>query len=577
MGTGFTTDSPFRLAALGINSVVSLVDDVLIDQLRHVWCTKLGLSCPEVISDDLRAARIGAYLDLMQDEVDRQAAELRAAPLFAGSALDRYFRLLPDGELSREYASLRVTPPGPAREAAERALRERVSPAPIDVNIMTKLDRSLDRRGRPREHAASDAVAAMHGFARSRARGHLVLSAGLNQRLFAAMAQEEGFYPDANGQFPKGIILKVSDFRSADIQSRLLAKKGLWVSEFRIESGLNCGGHAFATDGKLLGPVMAEFRDRRQALREALWSQCTAVWRAAARPVPERMAEQRVSAQGGIGTHAEHQLLLDHYGMDSVGWGSPFLLVPEAVALDEDTLGRLLGAEPGDVYLSNSSPLGVPFWTLRTSPAEELRRKRIAEGRPGSPCLKGLIATDTSLSKVPLCVASAAYQRRKLKQLEEAGAPRSACDAVLEKACICHELGGAVLRSHGADVSVAPSICPGPNVVWFKTVQTLEDMVDHVYGRQDLLEGKDRPHAFIAELSLYLDELQRRNAAGTSTKSYLEHLLQGIEHYRSLLRDGLFGEDGPAFERDLEVQLERLSPRRALEQEPSLDAAQPQL
>ena len=32
-------------------------------------------------------------------------------------------------------------------------------------------------------------------------------------------------------------------------QSKVLAKKGIWVSEFRIESGLNCGGHAFAPGG----------------------------------------------------------------------------------------------------------------------------------------------------------------------------------------------------------------------------------------------------------------------------------------------------------------------------------------
>ena len=44
----------------------------------------------------------------------------------------------------------------------------------------------------------------------------------------------------------------MSDFRSALIQGKFLAKKGLEVAEFRIESGLNCGGHAFATDGHLM-------------------------------------------------------------------------------------------------------------------------------------------------------------------------------------------------------------------------------------------------------------------------------------------------------------------------------------
>ena len=37
-----------------------------------------------------------------------------------------------------------------------------------------------------------------------------------------------------------------------------LAKKGLEVHEFRIESGLNCGGHAFASNGQLLPILLKE-------------------------------------------------------------------------------------------------------------------------------------------------------------------------------------------------------------------------------------------------------------------------------------------------------------------------------
>jgi hypothetical protein len=50
------------------------------------------------------------------------------------------------------------------------------------------------------------------------------------------------------------------------IQGNFLAKKGLWISEYRIESGLNCGGHAFATEGMLLGPIMEEFKLKKNDL-----------------------------------------------------------------------------------------------------------------------------------------------------------------------------------------------------------------------------------------------------------------------------------------------------------------------
>lgn len=43
------------------------------------------------------------------------------------------------------------------------------------------------------------------------------------------------------------------------------------MSEFRIESGLNCGGHAFATDGYLMGPILEEFKLKRNELTTTLF------------------------------------------------------------------------------------------------------------------------------------------------------------------------------------------------------------------------------------------------------------------------------------------------------------------
>ena len=68
----------------------------------------------------------------------------------------------------------------------------------------------------------------------------------MNPRLYGYIANFKDFFPDVNGKIKKKIVLKVSDYRSAIIQGKFLAKKGLWVSEYRIESGLNCGGHALS-------------------------------------------------------------------------------------------------------------------------------------------------------------------------------------------------------------------------------------------------------------------------------------------------------------------------------------------
>ena len=58
-----------------------------------------------------------------------------------------------------------------------------------------------------------------------------------------------------------------------------------------------------------------------------------------------------ITAQGGVGTEEEHDFLIAHYNLDSVGWGSPFLLVPEATTVDDKTLEKLVAAKEDDLYL----------------------------------------------------------------------------------------------------------------------------------------------------------------------------------------------------------------------------------
>ena len=60
----------------------------------------------------------------------------------------------------------------------------------------------------------------------------------MNPRLYAYLENFKDFFPDEAGVFKKKVIIKVSDYRSAAIQGKFLAKKGIWVSEFRLESGL---------------------------------------------------------------------------------------------------------------------------------------------------------------------------------------------------------------------------------------------------------------------------------------------------------------------------------------------------
>ncbi|NQT53389.1 hypothetical protein HQ576_15125, partial [bacterium] len=529
--------------------VISLVDDVLIEQMRKVHCDRIGEPYEEITDrdDDPRAHRITAYMDLLDRLVREQVVALQASPFEPGSEITRYFEMLPDTPLKRAYHDMRAAD-DPAEKARMQAqLRQQAVPGCIDANIMTKLDCDVYRDGttRPAEHR--DALAALRGFALSTVRSGMVFSAGMNQRLFRYVAEFDGFYPDESGAFRKRIILKVSDYRSALIQAKFLAKLGLWVSEYRIESGLNCGGHAFPTKGLLLGPILDEFRTRRDELFESTRALCLEACRAAGRPgtVPR---EARITVQGGISTPDEDQFLLTYYHVDGTGWATPFLLVPEVVTLDDEHFEKLRVAGDDDVYLSDASPLNVSFWNLRTSGSEEARHQRIREGRPGSACRKSYVLYNTEVTQRPTCIASRAYQRRKLEHLAHEDIPADQREAVREnvvaKACICHDLGGGATRTYGIDPDATPAVCPGPNIAGFSKLSTFREMLDHIYGRlSGSLFDTDRPHMFITELRIYIEHLRSEiekcsPEVSARVRKYFgefrENLLSGIESYRGL-------------------------------------------
>src|SRR5690606_5170194 len=111
------------------------------------------------------------------------------------------------------------------------------------------------------------------GYVNSNLEGSsIVFSAGMNPRLYNYLERCRQFDADENGAFRKKIIIKVSDYRSALIQGKYLARKGIWVSEYRIESGLNCGGQAVATYGCLMGSILEEFRHLKQELVDTRFS-----------------------------------------------------------------------------------------------------------------------------------------------------------------------------------------------------------------------------------------------------------------------------------------------------------------
>jgi hypothetical protein len=569
MGIAFTIDTPLKVARYGISSVISIVDDHLIEDMRAHHSEVHEKPYTPIKTDifDYRAKRITAYLNLLNEVVAGQFDELRASGLEEQSELVKYIELLDNNSPIRDlYAQYKTTPYPYKKKIIESLIIQSVRPGSIDVNIMTKLNkenRGPDGTMLPAEF--SDALAALRGFANSQLKSSVVFSAGFNPGLYSYVEAFPNFYPDTMGEFDKKVILKVSDFRSAQIQGKFLAKKGIWVSEFRIESGLNCGGHAFATDGYLLGPILEEFKEQRDSLKKELFSLCTASWiakRIACGSVPE----QRITVQGGIGTAKEHKFLLEYYGMDAAGWGSPFLLVPEATTVDDETLQKLIRAKAKDLYLSESSPLGVPFNNLRQSSSETLRMLRVKSGKPGSPCLKKYLVSNTEFSLKPVCTASRKYLSRKLKQLEKESGTPAKYERTVAKACLCEDLAATAYISYSIKTLIKPSvaICPGPNIAYFSSSFSLSQMVGHIYGRLNVLNAENRSNMFINELWLYIDYFRSRiaNADLNLTKElkywndFRTNLAKGIEYYRKLI-SRLYLET-EAYKRKMEDDLERI-------------------
>ena len=105
MGIAVTIDTPVKLARYGITSVISLVDDVFIEQMRKYHCGMEGEPYDEIPRDaeDWRADRITAYLDLVKKRVDRQVEALKTSPFEANSEITRYYQLLPESPLKGKY------------------------------------------------------------------------------------------------------------------------------------------------------------------------------------------------------------------------------------------------------------------------------------------------------------------------------------------------------------------------------------------------------------------------------------------------------------------------------------------
>ncbi len=554
MGLAYTIDSPIRVAKYGISSVISIVDDELIEKMRAFYSAKFQYPYQEITKkhSDYRAERITNYLNLVNTIVKQKFESFKIELIESKTALENYIAMLPNtSEIKIEIEKI-INKGIAFKDTIKTYLDTHLFPGEIDVNIMTKLDKDNFENKEQLPVEFNDAHAALRGFANSNLSSSIVLSAGMNPRLFSYFENFSCFFPNENNQLQKKIILKVSDYRSALIQGNFLAKKGLWVSEYRIESGLNCGGHAFATEGYLLGPILEEFKQKKEQLIQSAHEIMVKALAQKEMYTPSLPLPLKITVQGGVGTAQEHDFLMNEYNVDSVGWGTPFLLVPEATSVDKDTRILLKNAKEKDLYLSHISPLGVPFNTLKGTSNELFKQKRIEENKAGSSCPKKFLALSKEFGAEGICTASKKFQDIKLAELnlEKDTLSTELFNKkkinIIEKSCLCVGLANASYLENDIKISGQAQgvvICPGPNLAYFDKEVSLLEMVQHIYGNANVMTDATRPHFFIKELKMYIDYLKNEISSFSNEisaqqikkwNSFKSNLFEGIIFYKNL-------------------------------------------
>jgi hypothetical protein len=133
-------------------------------------------------------------------------------------------------------------------------------------------------------------------------------------------------------------------------------------------------------------------------------------------------------------------------------------------------------------------------------------------------------------------------------------------------------LGATALLVNNLDTKVegsGVSICPGPNMAYFSKIMSLKEIIDHIYGRSNVITRTDRPNMFTKELKIYIDFLKNKieetKVSVTDKKekyllAFAENLNEGINYYYGLFSDlkDIFEDTKSGILNDLDASKEAL-------------------
>ncbi|MBK8416687.1 MAG: hypothetical protein IPL22_20555 [Bacteroidetes bacterium] len=94
MGLAYTIDTAIKVSKFGISSVMAIGEDKLIEMMRRHYAGIYNMPYTPIPagSDDYRAKRITAYLNLVQEIVDIEFEKLKNSEFIPDSPITKYFQ-----------------------------------------------------------------------------------------------------------------------------------------------------------------------------------------------------------------------------------------------------------------------------------------------------------------------------------------------------------------------------------------------------------------------------------------------------------------------------------------------------
>src|SRR5688500_4012490 len=129
MGLAYTVDTPIKVARFGINSVISIIEDKLIELMRKHYYQETQKPYIPITSkeDDFRAKRITDYLNLDNTIIKDQFEKLRTSAFETGSEIVKYFEMLPANSVLRlAYEKMKEAENALEKKALEEYLRSQL-------------------------------------------------------------------------------------------------------------------------------------------------------------------------------------------------------------------------------------------------------------------------------------------------------------------------------------------------------------------------------------------------------------------------------------------------------------------